>query len=69
MLDNLNSELSGNARKILVMLMLGEKSESEHVSYNRLVDHTSIFFFFLYIFLSFFFISLKKTISCFHVII
>lgn len=32
MLDSLNSELSGNARKILVMLLLGEKSESEEVS-------------------------------------
>lgn len=32
MLDNLNSELSGNARKIIVMLLLGQKSESEEVS-------------------------------------
>lgn len=32
MLDCLNSELSGNARKILVMLLRGEKSESKEVS-------------------------------------
>ena len=32
MLDNLNSELSGNARKIMTMLLLGQKSESEEVS-------------------------------------
>lgn len=32
MLDCLNSELSGNARKILVMLLRGEKSESTDVS-------------------------------------
>lgn len=33
MLDNLNSELSGNARKIIVMLIMGEKSESPEVCF------------------------------------
>ena len=32
MLDCLNSELSGNARKLMVMLLLGKKSESLDVS-------------------------------------
>ncbi|CAM9646341.1 unnamed protein product, partial [Ectocarpus sp. 4 AP-2014] len=31
MLDNLKSELSGNARKMLVMMLMGQKSESEEV--------------------------------------
>ncbi|CAM9371518.1 unnamed protein product [Ascophyllum nodosum] len=41
MLDCLNSELSGNARKILVMLLRGSKSESSHVDHAQAVQQAA----------------------------
>eukprot|EP00752_Nemacystus_decipiens_P001889 g1819.t1 len=41
MLDNLNSELSGNARKIMTMLLLGQKSESEEVDHDLATEQAA----------------------------
>ena len=37
MLERLQSEPSDNARKLMATLLLGKKSESEHVSVRRVV--------------------------------